>query len=65
MSLPNAIKKLEKEIPNVNEELLEAWQGEGDITDWYCGNEDDAMSYGHQVGFYQGYMTALNKLKEL
>ena len=36
-----------------------------DPSDYYCGNEDDARSYGYDAGDYEARLGLYNRLKDL
>lgn len=60
--MKEAIALLEPDIPRVNEELLEAYY-EGDISRWNDGHFEYAVDMGYNLGYHQGYVDAVNKLK--
>jgi len=69
MDINSVIEMIEKLETKVDDELLEAYQGEWDeeneFSDWSSGNFDDDVALGARLGYYNAIQDVLAKLNEL
>lgn len=64
MNIQQLIELLEKEVPDLDEELLTAYyENDEEFADWRSGNFNDDVQLGVEIGTYETLVDIISKLK--